>query len=799
MKIKTIFIIAALFIGAPSGIFAEQAYQEGDDPGNRLDHYTRYTESRKLHLQFNKNQYSAGDGIWFSAYLLNSVTHLPDTSRTNIYVDLIDADGVLMEKRILLAENGSAEGDISLPLTIPDGNYLIRAYTDRMRNFDEEFYFKRYLYIRNDKYEDIIPRSEVRSNRRFNRNLSRMEEEYDIAFFPEGGELIEGVTNRLAFRAVNALGGGLDAQGVVLDEQGNEIVHFTTVYDGMGNFELIPEPGVSYKASVSFNDSRPVDFEMPAARREGVALRLDREDDNILLTVSSGISNDPQNNIDEVIVIAHTRGKVRYYENMPVTDGTANATIPQDLFPSGIAHFTVFSSNNMPLAERLAFIDRKDSFTIIPQIVKLEHEQQEFLGLQMEITDETGDPVKGNFSVSVLTGDFDFPGSGGNILSNILLTSDLKGVVKNPQHYFDPAKELKDELDLLMMTHGWRRFDWETVLSGNIPEMPHSPSESLSIGGRVTDPAKDQPVSNQTIQLKVLSGHDDVYETTTDGRGMFVFEGLEYPDNYRVELSTNRLPAGHPPEFELFKADVTGYDYTPGIYTREERITQRGSNWSRDSDAGRSPYAESPDQGSTPRRYGIPDQTIFIDRDKVTQRTVYDVLVQRAQGLQVYGNEIMFRGPSSINLSSEPMFMIDGVQSSKGAVLSQNPRDIERIELYRGASAAMFGVRGGAGVIITFTRQAGDRGFQDTREYMMIGYHSPREYYSDILPSATGTSDEEMPVRTIHWEASAFSGDEDDETVYFPYYEDAGKMKIVIEGTGSEGGLGFGEFTIEIR
>ncbi len=796
-----IIFLAIVFLAQLPFAQTHGLIRQGDDPAGKLAGYTRYASSHKIHLHFNKNNFKAGETIWFTAYLVDAVSHLPADENTNVYVDLIGSNGVLMERRLLLAENGYAEGDISLPPALPDGNYMLRAYTDWMKNFGEEYFFTRYFYINNSDYENMIPRSDARTNRRFNRRLSQFESDFEIAFFPEGGQLAGNVSNRVAFKAVNALGGGIDAQGIIVDDAGNEIKSFSTLHAGMGSFELVPETGRSYQARVEFeDDGRAQVFDLPAARQDAVALRVDLAEDEVVIELGRASATDGGSYPDSYHVLIHTRGRVIHSAPVGIEGGNGLVTVSRDMFPAGIAHITVFDHDNRPVAERLAFINKDEGIMIRPRVFKVEHEEQEYLALRLEVTDEEGRDVEGYFSMSVLTGEFDPPGSTPNIMSNFLLTSDLQGVIENPQDYFDPEKGLDRELDLLMMTHGWRRFDWEEVIAGEMPELPYEPSSSLTISGRITDPAKNEPVNNHFVELKVLSGHDDAFSTRTDGRGTFVFDGLDYPDLFQVEIGSPRLAGDYPPEIELQRTQVRGYDYTPNIFTAEEQITRRGRNWSRVSDAGRSPYAEVAERTRSPQRFGVPDQTIYIDRETVTQRTVMDVLIERAQGLQVYGGQLMFRGPSSINLSSEPMFMLDGVQTGRDVVLSQSPREIERIEIFRGSSAATFGVRGGAGVIIAYTRQAGDAGFQDSKQYMITGYHSPREFYSDFLTAGTGAPSGDKTARTIHWDPDVLGGEEDeDNTVFFPWSDDLGQMKIVIEGIGRYGGIGAGEFTIELR
>jgi hypothetical protein len=800
MKILVSLLTALIIQSTASEKFATGTGLAASEPGEKLQHYVRNTPLQKVYLHFNKNSYQAGEVMWFNSYLINSVTHLPDTTPTNIFIDLISSGGIVMEKRVLLAENGAAKGDISLPLVLPDGNYRIQAYTDPMRGFGEDLYFNRYFYITNRKYEDMISRSQVRSNKRFNKTLKMNAGDYEIAFFPEGGELIQGVNNRIAFKAVDALGNGLDATGSIIDQGGKELVSFSTLHAGMGSFELKPEAGSIYRALVSYRGDRQQVSEFPVATRNGISLRADRENENILIGLQSGIEPDEPGFIRDIYILAHTRGEIKYSEKVEFSSGKAKIVIPEKQFSPGITQITVFSGTHKPLAERLVFIGREDDFIFRPHVFRSEYEGEEYYGLQMAITDHAGNPAEGNFSMSILDVPDDYPGNSDNITSNILITSDLEGIIEDPWFYLEPGQDRGTELDHLMMTHGWRRFNWEKVLSGGLPEFNYVSSPGLAIRGRVIDPSKEDPVNNFQVRMRVLNEKIDVYTTRTDRRGHFIFDDLMYYGAFRVEIGSNRLPGDYPPNIELFTDDVSGYKYIPNIYTREAGIIQRGRDWKRTASAGKSPYSAPSEHRPAPRRFGTPDQTIYIDREKETRNSVLEVLRAKATGLQANGNRLQFRGTSSLNLSNEPMFMIDGAQTGSDVVLRMHPREVERIEIFRGTSAAIFGVRGGSGVIIVYQRRAGDPGLQDSKEYLMAGYHSPREFYSDMFTIQFADKQSEINAgKAIYWKPDINSGGAEDKTVLFPLSRGSSKLRIIIEGVGSQGGLAAGVFTVDIQ
>jgi hypothetical protein len=768
---------------------SQSAGQVGLEPGEiveGLSQYNRYIAPQKIYIHTNKNHYNAGDAIWFKSYLFDGINHVPVNTPSNLYVDLVNSSGVLMERRILLSEEGFSEGDISLPRDIPDGNYMIRAYTSWMRNFGEEFYYTKYIYIRNQLYENIIPRSEARSNRRFNRDLERLSAGENIYFFPEGGNIINGIRGRIAFRAVDGLGRGINARGEILDQQSEVVATFETGNAGIGVFEFEPSEGSYYTARVSFDGRRPRDLELPEIRNAGTGIRLDHDNGNMVINVSSSLSPD-----EEYIVVAHTRGNVILGEPVRLENGKGQITLDKGRFPSGIAHITVFSKDSRPVAERLAFIYHDDGLVFYPEITRQQLAEKEFYLLNMQVADKEDIPVQGNFSLSVTATDEESYRLEDNIINTILLSSDLKGIVENPQVYFNNETDLSESIDNLMMTHGWRRFDWEKALSGEVPDIIYPPASTLSISGRVMHPSNNRPMPNFPVNLELFTQQGEKQNTNTDIGGIFTFDGLTFHDNVRIRLYSDRKVSDTPPLIEFDRGEIRDIDYEANLNTKPKLITRRGNDWKRNPDAGVSPYADRTTDNTVSQQYGVPDQTVFIQTDS-KQTTMYDILITRVRGLN---HNMQFRGPTSFVLSNSPMFMIDGVQTSQRSFLSMDPRYIERLEIFSGPRASVFGVRGASGAILGYSRRSGDFNPVDYDEYLIQGYHSPRQYYSDLV-SYKATDQENFNEFSIFWDPMVVTDESGNASIILPEINTPGPIKFVIEGTGLNGGLGYGVFII---
>ncbi len=761
----------------------------------KLDSFSSSLRPQKVYIHIDKSSYQAGQTIWFKAYLMNGIYHIPDTVKSNLYVDLVDSEGKAMARKILLSRNGVAHGDIKLDRNLPDGNYVLMAYTDWMKNFDEDFYYKQHLYISNPDYENIIPRLDVFRNRRFNRRIERMGDNYTIAFFPEGGNLVAGTKNRVAFQVVDELGRGQNAEGEIVSPAGDIVASFQSESRGIGVFDIEPLGGLSYTARISVNGGRNTTHDFPPAE-EGYALRIDSEEENFRIGITARVS--PQSPIysDDLIVIGHTRGTPYFKSISGLNDQKVEFVVSKQDFPSGIAHFTVFARGLVPVAERLVFIDHGDELSITPFISAIS--ENDYIDVSFKVTDHNGSPVDGAFSLSAVAGD---PSGGAHttdMLSYLLLSSDLKGMIADPRSFLLPDDNSSLSVDHLLLTYGWRRFSWEDILAGELPEIEHSPEPGLTISGQLIDPARKEFLTNYPVQLKVKSGHDDIYEMNTRRSGIFSFSGLFYEGAVQMELSSRRLPANYPPEFDLDVQPVRIYDYEPGAFTRKRQVTSRGDNWQRHRGASESPYGSSTPRKASPQLYGVPDQTIFIDYENSTDRNLYEVLRRRATGISFEGGQIILRGYSSLMGQNEARFMVDGVFVDRSAFLNIYPREIERIEIFRGTKAAIFGVRGGTGVILAYTRRPAYRGFEDVLELSVLGFHKPSEFYSDLI-RIPGITFDQTAERTIYWEPELSTNKDGVINLRLPLDSGVSRLLFTVEGAGMAGGIGSGQFTFDIE
>jgi hypothetical protein len=490
---------------------------------SKLNSYGSSFPSEKIYLHLDKPIYAPGDDVWFKAYLVNGTTHRFDTLSKVIYVDLLDDRNRPVKQLMLSAPDGHAFGDIQLSDSLSEGRYVLRAYTNYMKNFDEAFFFHRELTIVNS----VKPATsgDIHSIK--------------IEFFPEGGNLIAGVENRIAFKAVASDGLGIDVQGEILDSSNKTVTAFKTDHNGMGMLRMIPWTNQNYTVRLLMPYKQDMAAEFPTAQESGYLIQISEMADQLRLVVYANVDRTVPGK-GAVNVVAHTRGAVHFAARAELRGSSFITMIPKSKFPEGITHFTVFDDLAVPQCERLFFIRKKNDHSVSVRANKSEYGKREAVDLNIDINNN-GRPVGGNYSVSVydavtLEESDDYPV---NIENYLLLTSDLKGHIESPGYYFkDSLATTKYHLDLVMMTHGWRRFVWKQVIND---EFVHTylAEKGIPFSGTLLKVASNQPAAGAS--LKIMTQDMVLITVEADSLGRFYTDLLSHYDTMLLAIQTDNV------------------------------------------------------------------------------------------------------------------------------------------------------------------------------------------------------------------------------------------------------------------
>jgi len=370
----------------------------------------------------------------------------------------------------------------------------------------------------------------------------------DIQFFPEGGQLVNDVRSKVAFKAIGADGLGAEVKGVVVDNENNEVAYFSSQHAGMGVFAFTPQSGKTYTAKVTADD-KAVNVPLPVAAVKGFVFAVNSNDSLMLsIRIATNAATLQEKQGNAFYVVGQSGGAVYFNAAGKLDNPSFTISVPKSRFPSGIAQFTLFSATDEPLNERVVFIqNHTDMLNLDLSAPKTSFGAKEKVNMAFSAKDNNGKPALGSFSVSVYNEDrlTANDNNESTILSNMLLTSDLKGYIEEPNYYFNTNNDQtqsRSDLDVLMLTQGYRRFEWKSVIAGNYPAINYQPEKSLSISGQLTS-ANGKPVIKGSLKVLALA-NALALDTVTDAEGKFALHNVDFNDSTKLVIEARKANDG---------------------------------------------------------------------------------------------------------------------------------------------------------------------------------------------------------------------------------------------------------------
>jgi hypothetical protein len=393
------------------------------------------------------------------------------------------------------------------------------------------------------------------------------DEKTDLQFMPEGGNLINGMLNKVAFKAINEEGNGVDVQGGVYNSVNQKVADMRSIHLGMGAFELKPEANQIYTAKINYKDKQ-LSFPLPQAKSSGLLLNVGNtvSADSVIIVVSP--TPDIQNTGQLYYLIGQANNTVCYGAMINTTRGTKRLSVHRNAFPTGVTRFTLLSQAGIPVAERIIFIDHHNEIKlgIVPS--KALYGSRDSVKLDVIATNSDGAPLQGSFSLAVtddtqVKQDPDVLG----LPAKVLLVDDLKGTVENPQWYFSKGDSLAKvaALDALMLTQGWVNYNWKGIFSEKQKEPAYKAEPEFVVKGRVVN-AFGKPLEKSNVVL-LSKTPAFVADTLTNSAGEFVFTDL-YPSDtvvYNLQAKNKRG--------RMFNVGIEVDEFVPPIFsTPQQRL-----------------------------------------------------------------------------------------------------------------------------------------------------------------------------------------------------------------------------------
>jgi hypothetical protein len=875
----------------------------------------------KLYLQTDKPAYMPGDTLRFKAYLLEA-PYLRVAEKSGIlYVEIANDSNRVVKRAMLPLYYGLTYGNLTLDdKELPQGGYILRAYTNWMRNFGEDYIFIKHFYIgqaandnwlinyqahtikKNEKENiqlnlninqfDMVPvalremqlrltdskrtwlKSDVNTGiegsldvdfdlpeKVDSKNLSLILQDkrkgetkrrltipvilnranhVDIQFMPEGGDLVSGLPAHLAFKAINEDGYSANVSGKIYNSKQQEVASFSTTHKGMGSFDLIPQANEAYTAKFKLPDGTYKSYLLPAVKNTGLTLKVNNafDKDSLLVTINASPDVSPH---AIHYLMAHARGLVCYGAVVRLTNGISKFVIDKKTFPSGIVRFTLIGADKRALNERMVYVDHQDNLKIQVVNDKATYKQRENVSLSITVTNAAGEPVEGSFSMGV-TDDGQVKGdtlNGGSIVTQMLLTADLKGLVEDAGCYRNSITDNTKwhHLDLLLLTQGWVGYNWNDAY---IPAKPivYAAEKEFLITGRVLN-AFNKPVVKSGVTL-FSKNPMVITDTVSNERGAFTFKGI-FPADTAVYFIQARNKRG-----KSFNVGIEMDEFKPPVFSN---LYERVRPWYINIDTNRlstlkkqatlKDDRERLTTGRTLKEVVIKSKRIIkgsknlngpgeadvtIDEEqlnKAGRTTLGDLLEKNVKG---FGYKADKKGQLYYNIYTAAVHLIidgmdidffkpDGVSEYeyiKQYLDYYDAEEIKGIEVMANMSRAMRYVSRYLNPMespmghsfIEVTTRSGHGPFVKkavgTYVFRPMPFTVPKQFYA---PKYTANSTPDMTdIRsTIHWEPNVVTDANGKATISFYTADNPGKYTYTIEGTDLKGNIGAKSGSLTIK
>lgn len=793
-------VIAALLITGSSVLSPAQAQKTQEQVDAAIADYADRFSPERAYLHYDKHAYSPGETIWFKAYVMNEV--LPAIDTKTFYTDFLDDKGNLLQRTVSPMVEAVTNGQFEIPIDYKGEYIFVRAYTRWMLNFDSAFLYTKQIKILGTQTNSTPKQPAVPT----------------IHFFPEGGDAIAGVPNKIVFKANDQWGRPVKVKGTITDAQGKVVDSLRTLHNGMGFFMLIPSEGATYTAN--WKDEKNVGHttKLPPIKSSGVSLQVSIAGTTRRFQVN--YTPDIARNNDSLHII----GTMFQHEVFRVSKTTAGneikGSVPTQSLPTGIVTFTVFDKNWRPLAERITFINNEDA--IFTPSFEVQH-----WGLNKrarnEIKISLPDSIIGSLSVSV-TDEAIGRDSTQNIISHLLLTSELRGEVYNPASYFTAnTDEMAQKLDLVMLSHGWRRFKWDEVLSGTTPKPLYGKDTAyMTLSGTVYGAIPGQIPAGATVALMVKQkkGEGQLLLVPIQGNGTFnerntilfdtaqIFYQFQNKDmkNASLQFMTDRL---QPPTVRktvgrfgfAVLADTVG-NYRQWLLANEANdIAEKNKIKTLENVIVKSKtksQVQILDEKYTHGFFSGGDGYQFDLVNDPYAKSALDIftyLQGKVAGLQINGSGA---NTTLTWRQGSPALYLDEIQSDVQMISSIPVQDVAYIKVFR--PPFMGGFNGGGGAIAIYTRRGGDvqntpgRGLANNK---VEGYTEIREFYSPNYASFSPDHEQRDLRTTLYWNPNIEINANKPVVLTF-YNNDVTKaFRVTIEGMSRDGKLAHFEEIME--
>lgn len=761
--------------------------------------YAEQFPKERIHVHFDKTIYNKEETIWYKIYILDD-QGLTQLSK-HVYMEWFDQAGKLIRQNVAPLFQSTAKGSFELPADYTGSIIRMKVYTRWSLNDDPAFGFERDIIINNN--ETITKPGKAENNTIVN-------------VFPEGGELITGLNSLVAFKATDKFGKPVKIKGLVVNQLGKTLDTIKVRHDGMGSFRLMPRAGETYSLKWIDPAGNTGIIGIPVNKKEGLTLSVTTN--NEFATVKVERTASIPENCKRLNLLVHMNQVVLFKVSLNTADKQVlSANIPIEGLNTGILQFSLFSTDWLPLAERIVFVNNREhefGAKLIPQLVTLTKKGKNVFDIY--VTDTTAT----NMSVAVTDASLESTQANHSIYSDLLLSSELKGKIHNPGYYLSSdADSVTANLDLVMLTNGWRKFNWEKIKALTAPEIKYPvETDMIRVSGKVyglKNVSANDLMLNLIIQNKDSSKNFIFQPVTKEGlfqsENMFIFDTARifYNFNQNQKLNEitqvqfdNGLLKASGKLLELKDENMLNLWNDSVSLAKMNAFLQMQEDWKKRSSyktlqeviikaKGKS-NEQALDERYSSGLFAGGDAQVFDflnDPAALGGIDIISYLQGRVAGL------VINRSGASTSMSwrgATPDLYLDQMQVGADFIQSLNVRDIAMVKVFR---PPFFGSMGGGsgGAIAIYTKKGGDfkgdntKSSKSMQSALLVGYTRFKEFFNPQYDNPAENNETDIRT-TLYWNPYVITNKKSPRfKVQFFNNDISRRLQIVLEGVNADG------------
>jgi len=776
------FIVITFFLG--HSCFAQNGDLKTHAFGDRQ-------KLSKIYIHFDRDNYAPGDTVWFKAYLIQA-GHNKEAAK-NFYFEIYTADGQMQKRVTAPVYESTASGSVVLPDTKDLKDIYCRAYTlDLLKETSGAGYIKRIAIAQVNPVKNNLDSTAI-----FPR------------FLPEGGDWINGLPTLMAFSFTDNHDMPVNVTGVIKCD--NKVVaEFGTQHDGLGSMTMIPEANKDYVAEWKTADGLDHQTNLPQRKSQGVAIHInDVKDGKKFFIYRTKLADE---NNKKLTLIATIDGYLIYEAKIDLSENEAmNGVIPVKDLPTGIMEIKLLNASRAPIASRLTFVNNmRYKFDVDTQFMAIDKRKRGLNKLRLSVNDT----LRSNISVSISDANWsDRSNSNEDIISSLLLTGDLRGKIVNPGYYFSNSSDkVSGDLDLVMLTHGWRKYEWpDSVFKQKINSL--SDHNYLTIDGKLNAAAKSiKGFSENSVNVIIQAADSSsvLVPLKTDRSGSFFKDGLIFygdaklyfrtqdkaiqADLYKIPINNGLIDSAQVSNFklqdelqrlpvisEVLPAVPVEYIQRGNIKTlKEVKVKAKAITENQKVDET---YASGIFSGGISKNFNIGN-----DKKAENFVSLFQYLLGKIPGLEI--SDAISLNPTVEWRNKIPVtFFLNNQKSSAYDIRNIGMAEFDYIKVYDPSMGGIFGAYGGVIAVYTKKGKGYDFKAQDNQYITLRGYSPVMTFYSPQYATGVSTVDSDFR-KTLYWNPNVILSKKSKEFMIEFYNNDLAKsFKLVIEGMNSNGKL----------